>query len=257
MARRPRIGRGGGGGASWGFSSSGMERQPNARPTRLIRPRARAGRGLDAALPGRDRLLGDATDGADRALEADRARRRHVQPAGQLAGRDDVEDGERQRQARRVAADVARVDPHVDGQVLDVPPAGLDHHTEEGGVGVVGPGAEHHLDRARVVIDLLVDRHDVEPHHLARDTGPDLGHEIVGGADRRAVDGHDHVVGGQDPLGWPFDARHADTGGLVRVDAEVPERHRHRRRLRDLHEFEVERPVLAGAAVAQDLVLAE
>ena len=208
---------------------------------------------VDAPLSGGNRLLRHASDGADRAVEADRPGRGDIQPTGHLAGGDHLEDRQGQCQARRVPPDGPRLDADVDGQALDIVPTGLNHHAEERHRGILGTGAEYHLHGAG---GRSVDRLDGERHDLAGRTPSDLLDQCLRGEDRLPVDGHDHVVGREQAGRWPFNGGHPHTRGPVRIDPEVAERHGLRDRLRDPHEFEVEIPVLVAASITEDGILA-
>ena len=97
--------------------ASSRSRDPSrTRPARVGRA-DRNDEDLGVRGPGRDRLLGQAADLADVAVGVDRSRDRDPLAAGQLAGRQRVDDRQRHRQTGRRPADVAGVEPDVERDV--------------------------------------------------------------------------------------------------------------------------------------------
>ena len=83
-----------------------------------------------ACVPDGRRLLGDTADGTDGPVEVELASDRDLAAAGQLSGRQDVEELEAVRGARRRTDDRARVDGDVERQ-LDLEARGLQDHAQE------------------------------------------------------------------------------------------------------------------------------
>ena len=206
---------------------------------------------VDTATLGRHDLLDDPPDRTNVAIHVDGAGRRHPQATGELPRGHQVEDGEGQGQAGRVASNAPGVHQHVDGQVLHVLPPRLGYDPEEADRRVILPGTKGDLDDPGPPAAY---RLHLEAHHVTGNLATDGSHEVHRLAYGHAVHREDHVIGGKQPGGRTADLGHAHTGRHDRFDAEVAEGDRYRRRLGHPHQPHVEDPILVAAPAAQHLV---
>ena len=143
---------------------------------------------VDTVLVHRRHLLGETADRTDRAVEVDRAGHRDVAAAGQLSGRELVDQRQRERQAGRRPADVVGLDVDLERQVHD---AGVERtEPDDGTARLVGRLRQDHRD------GLLADARTID-EQLDRITGRLAGERVD-----QVVDRAEHLtVGLQDRVG--------------------------------------------------------